>query len=636
MKRSNSLLISVAATLALLVALVAPALAAGPPTTTASPSSGPFTVIAQGLNNPRGLAFGPDGSLYVAEAGKGGSGPCSKSPEGGQSCFGTTGAITQIKNGQQTRIVTGLPSVAGQGGMQASGPSDVAVHGNGNVYVTVQGVDSSSPKVFGDTPLWHLIRLQGNGMFQQIADFYTYEAQHNPDGREINSDPYAVLALPGMEIVADAAANDLLKVSANGQISTLAVFPTRMEKGPGGQEIPMESVPDALALGPDGSYYVGELTGFPFPVGGARVYNVPADGGQPQVVASGFTNIIGLAFGSDGSMYVLELTKGGLGNVNPKDPSTMTGALIRVAPDGTRTTVASDGLVMPAGLAIGSDGSIYVSNFGVLAGAGQVVKINPPAGAPPASVPSAPASSHALTSSSPVSGQLTGTLAGSFATYTIDYPGNGVVGTLDLKISSNNPSVANAVGVDLYQGKTRLATMNAVGSPPGTNSVTFSSADKGPVLVQVYNYAPGATVSYQLSLSGISGTGPSSSAPTAMTPAPPTSGTGASAATHLTKSASGMLPGSTAGSFAYYTVDYPTANAVQTVNLTFAPGSADVVNAVAVNVYQNGKLLTTKSGTQASTPGQLSVSYTSGASGPVLVQLANYNPSTTISYTISQ
>src|SRR3954471_547865 len=32
-----------------------------------------FQLVASGLDNPRGLAFGPEGGLYIAEAGRGGA-----------------------------------------------------------------------------------------------------------------------------------------------------------------------------------------------------------------------------------------------------------------------------------------------------------------------------------------------------------------------------------------------------------------------------------------------------------------------------------------------------------------------------------------------------------------------------------
>jgi hypothetical protein len=94
----------------------------------------------------------------------------------------------------------------------------------------------------------------------------------NPDGTpRLESDPYAVLALPDERIVIDAAGNNLLRVSPHGEISTLAVFPQRLVDAPPspglpmGTQLPMDAVPTSVAVGPDGAFYVGELTGFPVP-----------------------------------------------------------------------------------------------------------------------------------------------------------------------------------------------------------------------------------------------------------------------------------------------------------------------------------------------------------------------------------
>src|SRR4029453_14632971 len=92
-KHASSLL---AATL-LLAALPARGQVAGAPVVT--------TVMTR-LDNPRGLAFGPGGALFVAEAGRGGA-PCGPV---GFNCYGLTGAVSRLWHGQQARIVTGLPS----------------------------------------------------------------------------------------------------------------------------------------------------------------------------------------------------------------------------------------------------------------------------------------------------------------------------------------------------------------------------------------------------------------------------------------------------------------------------------------------------------------------------------------------
>ena len=126
----------------------------------------------------------------------------------------------------------------------------------------------------------------------------------------------------------------------------------------------MDAVPTSVAQGPDGGFYVGQLTGFPFPVGGANVYRI-VPGQAPQVFASGFTNIIDIAFDKQGTLYVLEIFQNGLLSGDP------TGALIRVDQGGAQHVVMSTGLITPGGLAL-RDGAAYVSNCGTCAGRGDV------------------------------------------------------------------------------------------------------------------------------------------------------------------------------------------------------------------------------------------------------------------------
>jgi hypothetical protein len=349
-------------------------------------SAATFEVVAAGLNNPRGLNFGPEGALYVAEAGSGGSGPCVEGPEG-MRCYGTSGSITRIdlRRGTQERIADGLPSLAAPDGTFATGAHDIALLGRGNAHVTFGFADDPAVREaqlgLAGASFATLARMNARGRLNVVTDLGAYEFLVNPAGDHVDSNPYGILALPGKVIVVDSGANALNQVEANGRMSTLAVFPARLENAPPflglppGTQIPMEAVPTSVALGPDGRYYVGQLAGFPFPVGGANVYRVPANGGTPEVFAGGFTAIIDIVFGSDGSLYVLEIAKHGL--LAAFGGGDWTGKLIRVAKDGTRTEVASEGLFAPGGVALGNDGSIYVTNNSVLSGIGEVLRIRP-------------------------------------------------------------------------------------------------------------------------------------------------------------------------------------------------------------------------------------------------------------------
>jgi hypothetical protein len=130
-----------------------------------------------------------------------------------------------------------------------------------------------------------------------------------------------------------------------------------------------DSVPNAVATGPDGAYYVGELTGVPFIPGIANVRRV-VPGHAPQVYCSGFSFIIDLTFDESGNLYVLENASG------PGGPFTGTpGQLLRVAPDCSKTPVAT-GLPAPTSVAIGPDGNAYLSIFGTSAGIGEVVRVD--------------------------------------------------------------------------------------------------------------------------------------------------------------------------------------------------------------------------------------------------------------------
>ena len=362
---------------AVLAGVAIPATAAA-----AAPGGVTVSVVRGHLNNPRHLTLA-GGSLWVAQAGAGGpagssncvTGPSIGGPGNTKFCVGLTGAVSLIRHGHIAASVR-LPSVIEADNHEVAGPAAVAFS-HGRAAVVMQDVLVNShggnalPKPAGNF-FGKLLILSGRGV--TTVNLAAYAAAHPqpawslgtvPGEKAYDSDPYDVIAYHGGWVVADAAANSLLQVSPSGQIRLLARFPAVSEVAPAGVfgpapvTVKAQAVPTSIAVGPDGALYVGLLRGVPSDPGTAYIYRV-VPGHHPRIWARGLTAVTAIAFDRQGRLLATEYSTGGL-----LSPPTTPGALVRISHHGhTVTTLPVTGLFQPTGVAVGSHGTVYVSNFG--------------------------------------------------------------------------------------------------------------------------------------------------------------------------------------------------------------------------------------------------------------------------------
>jgi hypothetical protein len=369
-------------TTAILGAAITPAFGQAPPL---PPNA---TLIASGLEGPRGLRFGPDGYLYVAEAGTGGTtstvGQCVQvpGPPGGPGpdTGGLTARISKISpSGKVTTVASGFPSVTiGPGGSNGTiGVADV-VFLDGDLYALVGGGGCShgnpnSPSGIAKVDLkngsWHLIADIGAWLKTHPSKYESAD-DFEPDGTL-----YSVIAHDGRLLTVEPNHGQVISVTKSGEIKQ--VIDVSASEG--------HIVPTSIAAR-DGSLFVGNLNLFPIDPQWARILTIsrsdqddfdnlppglePARGHRIVSSKAGFTTVVAVDFGPDGLLYVLELSDAA------GFPTPGFGKVVRVKGSGNIEEVVT-GLSVPTGMTFGLDGRLYVSDLGAApAGAGRILRFD--------------------------------------------------------------------------------------------------------------------------------------------------------------------------------------------------------------------------------------------------------------------
>lgn len=249
------------------------------------------------------------------------------------------------------REVATLPLVEGSGAFGAPGVTFInglAPIGSGDFFATRSGLDLAvGAGLLRATP----------GNARLVADIEAFTVGDWPEGdvgqvpawknlaceppggytAGPQSNPFHLTALSGGAVlIADAAGNALLHATTDGRIEVVATFDPVVDPETGERlvqfpldpetDCPVEPVPSAVAVGPDGAYYVGELVGVtadnfagnPTPEGIASVWrvapgsrNVTCPSSECVKAVTGLNSVIDVEFGPDGHLYVVEYERSG-------------------------------------------------------------------------------------------------------------------------------------------------------------------------------------------------------------------------------------------------------------------------------------------------------------------------------------
>jgi hypothetical protein len=336
------------------------------------------TVFATGFRFPRGFTFGPDGSMYVAEAGNGGTRTtrprqCDQViPPVGPYSNASTARISKVDSrGHRTTFARGFPSAVNALG-DVVGIADLAFL-DGRLYALVAGGGCSHGRA--DVPAG-VARVSSSGDWTIVADLSAYQADHpvaHPEEDDFEPDGtwYSMLAIDGKLFAVEPNHGEVVRV-VPGTWKVSRVADISATQG--------HVVPTALAQR-FGVLYLSNLGTFPVTPRAEKLLRVARDG-DITVEARGLTTVLGLDFDARGRPYVLETTHGA------GDPTPGTGRVLRLNDDGSRDVIVNR-LFFPTAMRFGPDGRLYISNKGFgPPQPGEILRVDVP-DAPPSEVAAA-------------------------------------------------------------------------------------------------------------------------------------------------------------------------------------------------------------------------------------------------------
>lgn len=334
-------------------------------------------VYASGLVNPKGMAFGPDGTLYIAESGAPGDVMAPLPVNyGGEGPIGTNARISRVRpGGQREDVVTGLPNIGLYGGVEMLGAAGVAVL-NGQMYEVAAGHMTVSPL---------LSRFTDDGQLTTVADLGKFN-DANPPPAETNGDavpmgnPFDLIPWHGKLYITDGNYNRVVEATTDGQLRIVMAAPD-------------DPTTTGGAVGPDDALYICQFGNAPYTPGSSRVDRIAADGTVTQGYLTNLTTPIDVAFASDGTMYLLRYAAEF--SAEKKRYVAFGGEVERVNQNGSTTSVVTN-LVFPTHMIFGPDGALYVTNYGNESNDGQGQVLRVVIGDQPATGPEVPTPDESL------------------------------------------------------------------------------------------------------------------------------------------------------------------------------------------------------------------------------------------------